>query len=186
MVLAEDEDDLKYMLRKLIEEYGKWGLEVNTGKTQYLAIGVEGADLDIDGRIIKNVPEYNYLGVLITKDGNDERDILSKVGKGKAITSQLNSSLWNVNIRKDIKKRIFTSIVESTVTYGAEVWTIKNKGKKKINTVENGFWRRCCRLTLEDRVTNHRIKEMMEVNVPLNEMIEKKTVDVVWPFKKNE
>ena len=57
VVLAEDEDDLKYMLRKLIEEYGKWGLEVNTGKTQYLAIGVEGADLDIDGRIIKNVPE---------------------------------------------------------------------------------------------------------------------------------
>ena len=41
-------------------------------------------------------------------------------------------------------------------------------------------------MTMEDRVTNHRIKEIMEVDVPLNEKIEKKTVDVVWPFKKNE
>ena len=30
------------MLRKLVEEYAKWGLEINTSKTEYLIVGGEG------------------------------------------------------------------------------------------------------------------------------------------------
>uniref|UniRef100_A0A1B6I2T3 Reverse transcriptase domain-containing protein n=1 Tax=Homalodisca liturata TaxID=320908 RepID=A0A1B6I2T3_9HEMI len=140
------------MLRKLTEEYEGWRLEVNMDKTQYLVIGREGRDLNINGNVIKNVDEYNYLGCTITSDGRDEKDIMNKVTKGKSIVSQLNSILWNLNIRKDIKRRIYESIIESTVTYGAEVWTITQKLKKRIETVENSYWRRCCRLTLEDRI----------------------------------
>ena len=174
VVIAEDEEDLEYMLRKLIEEYEEWGLEVNSEKTQYLAIGREGRDLNKNGKKIRNVDEYKYLGVTITKDGKDERDILDKIRKGKTITSQLNSILWSLNIRKDTKKKIFRTIVESTATYGAEVWTITQNMKNRIKTLENGFWRRCCRLTLADRVTNEKIRDMMDIDTTITDNIEKK------------
>ncbi|KAG8333849.1 hypothetical protein J6590_102119 [Homalodisca vitripennis] len=61
VVVAEDEEDLEYMLRKLTEEYEGWGLEVNMDKTQYLVIGREGRDLNINGNVIKNVDEYSTL-----------------------------------------------------------------------------------------------------------------------------
>lgn len=35
-VLATDEEDIYYMLRKLIEEYNKCGLNLNMRKTEYL------------------------------------------------------------------------------------------------------------------------------------------------------
>jgi hypothetical protein len=174
VVLAEDEEDVEYMLRKLIEEYDKWGLEVNTEKTQYLVVGRNGRDLNVNGKIIKNVEEYKYLGVTITSNGSDKKDVANKIVKGKALTSQLNSILWSLNIRKDIKKRIYKTIVESAVTYGAEVWTTTQNMRNRLSTVENGYWRRCCRLTLRDRVTNVRIREMMGIEDSLIDNIEKK------------
>ncbi|XP_046662938.1 uncharacterized protein LOC124355828 [Homalodisca vitripennis] len=87
--MYEGEDDLEYMLRKLTEEYEGWGLEGNMEKTQYLVIGREGRDLNINGNVIKNVEEYNYLGCTITNDGRDEKDIMNKVTKGKSIVKSL-------------------------------------------------------------------------------------------------
>ncbi|KAK4873810.1 hypothetical protein RN001_013170 [Aquatica leii] len=39
VIVASNMDDANYMLRKLIEEYERWGLTINVSKTEYLAIG---------------------------------------------------------------------------------------------------------------------------------------------------
>jgi hypothetical protein len=36
MVIANDREDIRYMIRKLMEEYEKW--ELNTPKTKYLRL----------------------------------------------------------------------------------------------------------------------------------------------------
>ena len=41
LLLATDRDDISYMLRKLKEEYNKWGLTINTLKTEYITAGYE-------------------------------------------------------------------------------------------------------------------------------------------------
>ena len=38
VVIAQDEEDLSYMVRKLNEEYTKIGLEINIKKTEYLSL----------------------------------------------------------------------------------------------------------------------------------------------------
>ncbi|KAK4877485.1 hypothetical protein RN001_009991 [Aquatica leii] len=53
IVMAEDCQDMTYMLNKLIEEYKNWGLEVNKEKTQYMVIGGAGADMELDSGTIK-------------------------------------------------------------------------------------------------------------------------------------
>lgn len=68
--MAQDPDDMEYMTRKLIEEYEKWGLEVNIAKTEYLSVGGNQEDLIlVNGQRIKNCQTYKYLGVNITNDG---------------------------------------------------------------------------------------------------------------------
>lgn len=38
VVIAADEDNANYMVRKFIEEYSKWGLNMNMSKTNYLKL----------------------------------------------------------------------------------------------------------------------------------------------------
>lgn len=85
------------MLNKLMEEYKKWELQVNKDKAQYMVIGGEGKDIQSERGVIKNVTEYEYLGVTVTADGKDENDILKKVSKGRKMINALHSILWNTN-----------------------------------------------------------------------------------------
>lgn len=38
VVVVQDKDNLEYMSRKLYEEYGKWGMKINTDKTKYYVL----------------------------------------------------------------------------------------------------------------------------------------------------
>lgn len=178
VILAEDGDDVNYMFRKLKEEYTKWGLEINMGKTEYMVIGGQGEDLIIDNDVMKKTNEYKYLGVTITSDGKDEIDIQNKIKKGKTIIRQLHPMLWNDNISNKTKIRMFNSFVESCVTYGSEVWTLNEKMKNKILATEMMYWRRCCKKTLLDHERNERIREIMQVETSLINTIERK--QLLW------
>jgi len=47
-IIANDKEDIKYMARKLIEEYERWRLNwlVNTQRTKYLCIEAEAENLE--------------------------------------------------------------------------------------------------------------------------------------------
>ena len=139
IVLAEDRDDIEYMTRKLLEEYRRWGLEINLGKTEYMVAGGEGSNLVIDDDVIKHTKEYKYLGVLITSDNRDDKDIREKTNKGRIITRQLSSILWNKDIKGKTKKRIFETMVESCTTYGAETWVLNKRMLQRVSATEMNY-----------------------------------------------
>ena len=71
---------MEYMLRKLLEEYEKWGLKVNLDKTFYmgsLGCGNKTEDLILGDQkgFIKGCEEFDYLGVRIDKEDRQESDI---------------------------------------------------------------------------------------------------------------
>jgi hypothetical protein len=39
VIIAQDIEDAEYMLKILVEEYIKWGLQIHFGKTEYLTLG---------------------------------------------------------------------------------------------------------------------------------------------------
>ena len=178
VIVAEDEEDINYMYRKLEEEYEKWGLEINLDKTQYLTIGTHGHDLQTDKGIIKHTTDYKYLGTTITQDGRDDKDIEYKIRRGKVVVKQLHTVLWNDEISKENKKKMFSTFVESTTAYGSEAWTLSNKLKGKLNATEMMYWRRCCKTTLLDKVRNEEIRNKMDVQRTFVENIERK--QLLW------
>ena len=89
----------------------------------------------------------------------------------------LNSILWDQNFSKENKKRIYNSIIKSIVTYGSEVWQIKEKTEKMITATEMDFWSLAGRIRRE-RVTNEKIREIMDVKHSLVDDI--KTKQLIW------
>ena len=175
VVFAEDEDDIGYMVRKLDEEYEAWGLKINMEKTEYLIVGSNDRNnLILDQAEIKNVNSFKYLGVTVTESGSSEIEIKKRIGQGRQVTRQLNGILWNTHIRQETKIRIYKTIVESIVTYGAEVWEMTESLRGKLLSMEMGFWRRCCRLTLMDKIRNNEIRERIGVGITIIDTIDAK------------
>jgi hypothetical protein len=61
VIIAQDTEDDEYMLRKLVEEYKKWGLQINFGKTEYFTLD-PGAGIVTETGQIKAVNKFKYLG----------------------------------------------------------------------------------------------------------------------------
>lgn len=174
IVVAEDQQDMQYMLAKLTEEYNKWGLQLNMEKTQYMVIGGRSENIELESGTIKNTDTYDYLGVTISEDGRDKMDIMRKVGKSKKMIKMLHPILWNKNLTNKTKKNIFKTMIEPVMTYGSEVWVMDTQTEKKLLSTEMMYWRRSCRLTLRDRVRNERIREEMETNGTVLDTIKEK------------
>lgn len=174
IIIAEDEDDINYTMRKLTETYEKWGLKINFDKTKYIVVGGNGRDLHIDGKVIKACREYKYLGVLITEEGNCQKEIRNRIIQTKQVTQKLNSLLWSNELRIQTKKRIYNTMVKSILTYGSETWEVTKRNKDRLLATEMDFLRRSCGVSRLQHIRNEEIRRRMDMEETIIEEIEKK------------
>ena len=91
-----------------------------------MGCGAETKDLILEDQkgCIKGCEGFKYLGIQIYKEDRQENDIKNRINKGRAITTMQNGVLWNSQITR--KKQITDIYLdfESTITYGAETWTL--------------------------------------------------------------
>lgn len=175
VVMAQDLDDLEYMTRKLIEEYRHWGLEVNVAKTEYMCVGGPQQSMILeDGQVIEGCEGYKYLGTKISSSGTLEEAIKERNNQGRKAISMLNSVLWDNKISKTNKHRIYNAIVKSIVSYGSEVWPLKEKNIRTLEATEMDFWRRAAGRSRVERITNDRIREIMGVHRTITDDIRTK------------
>lgn len=174
VIFSQDEEDMEYMVRKIDEEYRKWGLNINYNKTEYLCVGKEVSNIVINNEIIRKCDSFKYLGTHITSTGTCQKDIDSKIALGKQATKILHGLLWSKNISKVVKKMMFQGIVENIMLYGAEMWPITQKTRDRIRTVELDFMRRSLQLTRQDRVKTQYIWDKMEINCSVTKKLENK------------
>ena len=59
------------------------GLRSKHRKDTIQVIGGKGKDLELDSGNIKNVKEYEYLGVTFCEDGRDDKDINKESEQGE-------------------------------------------------------------------------------------------------------
>lgn len=165
LLIADDYEDMEYMIRKLKEEYNKWGLKINSDKSYYLIVGDEEMkDLQLEdtGEIIKGCEECKYLGVKITKDGRQETEIKERITKGRSSIKMLNGVLWDKQILNNTKINIYKTLVRNVIIYGAEVWTLNTKLKGKLRSTEMDCLRRSARCSRLDRIRNEEIRRRMQ------------------------
>ena len=73
-LMAESEEGLKILLRKVKEESEKVGLKLNIQKTKIMASGPI-TSWEIDGETAETVPDFIFGGSKITADGDCSHEI---------------------------------------------------------------------------------------------------------------
>jgi hypothetical protein len=82
VIVAQDTEDAEYMLRKLVEEYMKLGLQINFWKTEYLTLD-PGAGIVTETGQIKAVNKFKHLGSILAASSATTLEIEKKNKRGK-------------------------------------------------------------------------------------------------------
>jgi hypothetical protein len=93
--------------------------------------------------------------------------------------------LWGKYISLHTKKQIFCTVVESTVSYGCEIWTVDYRLKKKLLSTEIDFWRRAARTSKILKVRNGIIREKWS-NTNNSGKNAKQRVKIAWTFIRHD
>ena len=96
-LMAESEEELKSLLKKVKEESEKVGLKLNIQEMKIMASGPI-TSWEIDGKTVETVSEFISLGPKITADGDCSHEIKRCLLLGRKVRTNLDSILKNRNI----------------------------------------------------------------------------------------
>jgi len=128
------------LLHILERAAGDVGLYVNAGKTEFMSFNQDGCMETLDGKPLKLVDTFTYLGSNIT---STEKDVNIRIGKAWGALEGLHI-IWKSKLSDEIKREFFRAIVESVLTYGSNTWTLT----KRLETKLNGTYTRMLRAVL--------------------------------------
>ena len=118
-LMAESEEELKSLLRKVKEESEKVGVKLNIQKTKIMASGPI-TPWEIDGETVEAVSDFIFGGSKITADGDCSHEIKRRLLLGRKVMSNLGSIFKSRDITLPTKVRLVKAMVFPVVMYGCE------------------------------------------------------------------
>ncbi|KAJ8880776.1 hypothetical protein PR048_017247, partial [Dryococelus australis] len=134
VLIGKNKEELRDMMKVLVKEITEVGLEINTEKTKYLPISrcrnAGPRAIDMAGVALEKI---DYLGGLLNERNIMEKEILTGIHAG----NRCSFSMWKITS----KLRIYKTIIQSVMLYGAELWTLTKIIENKLMAFENGILR---------------------------------------------
>ena len=134
-LMAESEEELKSLWRKVKEESEKVGLKLNIQKTKIMASGPI-TSWQIHGETVETVSDFIFLGSKITADGHCSHEIKRRLLLGRKVMTNLDSILKTRDITLPTKVCLVKAMVFPVVMYGCESRTIKKGECRRIDAFE--------------------------------------------------
>ncbi|KAJ8952322.1 hypothetical protein NQ318_017216 [Aromia moschata] len=145
--------------------------EVKERSSRLTDIILEKIEEFLRSRVVKVNLVNAFEGLNITNNGTLDDAIKEKNIQGRKAIRSLNNILWDQKISKENKHRIYNTIVKSIVTYGSEVWQLREKSIKSLEATEMDYWRRAAGRSRLERIKNERIREVMGIKQTIVEEI---------------
>ena len=122
--MAEREEELKSLLRKVKEENEKVGLKFSIQKTKIMASSPN-TSWQIEGETMETVRDFVFLSSKITADGDCSHEIKRCLLLARKAMTNLDSISKSRDITLPTKVRVVKAMVFPVVMYACESWTIK-------------------------------------------------------------
>ena len=122
--MAESEEELKNLLKKVKEESEKAGLKISTPKMKIITFSPI-TSWQMDGETVETVTDFIFLGSKITADGDCSHEIKRCLLLERKSMKNLDSILKSKIITLPTKVRLVKAMVFPVVMYRFKSWTIK-------------------------------------------------------------
>jgi len=123
------------------------GLEVNADKTKYMVMSRDrnagrGHSVKIHNSSIVRVEEFKYLGKTLTDQNSIQKKIKSRLRLGNACYHSVQNLLSSRLLFKNLKTKIYRTIILPMVLYGCETWSLTLREEHRLRVFENRVLRR--------------------------------------------
>ena len=141
----------------------RFGLTISIKKTEALYQPAPGnmyvpPAITIDGKLLKAVENFKYLGSIVSNDGSIDAEITARIAKATAAFGRLVKRLWTVRgIRLNTKIAVYKAAVLTSLLYGCETWTLNRRQVKRLEKFHQTTLRRIAGIKWFHKVTNYEV-----------------------------
>jgi len=98
----------------------------------------------IDNSTFERVEEFKYLGTTLTNQNSIAEEIKSRLTSGNACYHSVQNLLSSMLLSKNLKIKIYRTIILPIVLYGCGTWSLTLQEERKLRVFENMVLRRIC------------------------------------------
>jgi hypothetical protein len=118
------------------------GLEVNAVKTEYVIMSgdknaVQSHSIKTDSSSLERVEQFKYLGTAVTDQNCVQEEIKSRLKVGNACYYLVQNILSSSLLSKNIKIKIYRTVILCIVLYGCETWSLILWEERRLRVFEN-------------------------------------------------
>jgi hypothetical protein len=145
-ILGENTDTIQKNTDALLDAGKEVSLELNSGKTKYMLMSRKKAgqkhDIKIANRSLEGVAKLKYLGTTLADQNCMQEAIKSKLNSGNASYHSVYSLLSSRLLPRNVKFKIYKTIILPVVLYGSETWSLTLREENRLRVFENRVLRR--------------------------------------------
>jgi hypothetical protein len=125
-------DTVKKNTETLIDATEDVGLEINVEKTKYILLSChqnvgQNRDIKTANRSFGSVSQFKYLGTTVRNQNLIQEEIKRRLNSGNACYHSVQNLLSSRLPSKNLKIRIYMTVVLPVVLYGSETWSLTLK-----------------------------------------------------------
>jgi len=118
------------------------GLQVNADKTKHMVTSPDqnverSHNMKTDNKSFEMVEEFKHLGTTLTNQNSIQEEIKSRLKSGKACYHSVQDLLSTNLLSKNLKIKIYKTIILPVVWYGCETWSLKLREERRLRVFEN-------------------------------------------------
>ncbi|KAJ4442174.1 hypothetical protein ANN_12040 [Periplaneta americana] len=131
----------------LLEASKAIGLEVNPEKTKYMIMSrdqniVRNGNIKIGDLPFEEVEKFKYLGATVTNINDTREEIKHRINMGNACYYSVEKLLSSSLLSKNLKVRIYKTVILLILLYGCETWTLTLREEHGLSVFENKVLRK--------------------------------------------
>jgi hypothetical protein len=133
---------IKENTETLLEASRDIGLEINAEKTKYMIMSHhlnsgQNQNIRTDNKLFENVAKFKYLGMMLVNQNDIHDEIESRLNLGNACYDLVQNLLFSCLISKDLKIKIYKTVILPVVLYGGETWSLTLRKEHGLRVFEN-------------------------------------------------
>ncbi|KAJ4447184.1 hypothetical protein ANN_09185 [Periplaneta americana] len=146
-ILGENPQTIRENTGILLEASKAIGLEVTPEKTKYIIMSRDGnivrnGNIKIGNLSFEEVEKFKYLGATVTNINDTREEIKQRINMGNACYYSVEKFLSSSLLSKNLKVRIYKTVILPVVLYGYETWTLTLREEDRLRVFENKVLRK--------------------------------------------